>query len=73
MMRLNIQSINNDPVQVKDVVVNENADCSANPLARLGAALRAEGSDPGVLGRIPAKSSLMITMKYGDKATVPFV
>ena len=70
-MKLAIQSMNNDPVQVQDVVVNENADCSANPLATLGAVLQAEGRDPGVLARIPSKRSLAITMKYGDKATVP--
>jgi hypothetical protein len=56
---------------VQNVIVNDNADCSANPSAKLSAALKAEGRDPGLLERIPPISSVTATMKYGDVATVP--
>jgi hypothetical protein len=71
VMRLKIQSLNEQPIQVQNVIVNDNADCSANPLAKLSAALKAEGRDPGLLERIPPTSSVTATMKYGDVATVP--
>jgi hypothetical protein len=71
VMRLQIQSLNDQPVLVKNVVVNDNADCSINPLTKLSAALKAEGRDPGLLALVPATSSLTTTMKYGDVATVP--
>jgi hypothetical protein len=70
-MRLKIQSLNEQPIQVQNVIVNDNADCSANPLAKLSAALKAEGRHPGLLERIPPTSSVTATMKYGDVATVP--
>jgi hypothetical protein len=71
VMRLKIQSLNEQPILVKNVIVNDNADCSANPLAKLSAALKAEGRDPGLLERVPPTSSVTATMKYGDVATVP--
>jgi hypothetical protein len=71
VMRLRIQSLNDQSVLVKNVVVNDNADCGVNPLTKLSAALKAEGRDPGLLSSVPATSSLTATMKYGDVATVP--
>jgi hypothetical protein len=71
VMRLTLQSLNEQPVVVQNVIVNDNEDCSANPLAKLATALKAEGHDPGLLARIPATSSVQATMKYGDVATVP--
>jgi hypothetical protein len=71
VMKLTIQSLNELPVVVQNVIVNDNEECSANPLAKLASALKAEGRDPGLLARIPATSSVQATMKYGDVATVP--
>jgi hypothetical protein len=71
VLKLKIQSLNDEPILVKNVVVNDNEECSANPLAKLAGALKSEGRDPGVLGQVPATSSVTATMKYGDVAEVP--
>ena len=69
--RLTIQSLNEQPVVVKNVVVNDNEECTANPLAKLADALKAEGRDVGMLAQLAAKSAVATTMKYGDVANVP--
>jgi hypothetical protein len=69
--RLKVQSLNKQPIAVKDVIVNDNPRCSANPLATLADALKAEGRDPGLLSIVPPKSSVTGTMNYGDVANVP--
>jgi hypothetical protein len=68
--RLTVQSLSRGPVSVEDVVVNENPECTANPMAKLVDALRAEGRDPGVMAAF-AGSSLKRTMSYGDVMVVP--
>jgi hypothetical protein len=69
--RLKIQSLNEKPVGVQNAVVNDNEECSANPLAKIADALKAEGRDPGLLAKVPARATLSLTMKYGDVADVP--
>jgi hypothetical protein len=74
VMRLTIQSMNDDPIQVKDVVVNENADCTADPLPKLRAAQKAAGGDVEALDRIIARETPRVaTMKFGDKTTVRYL
>jgi hypothetical protein len=69
--RLTIQSLSEQPLLVKNVIVNDNAECSANPLAKLAEGLKAEGRDPGLLGSVPATSTVSGTMKFGKVAAVP--
>ena len=71
VMKLKIQSLNDEQILVKNVVVNDNEECSANPLAKLAGALKSEGRDPGALAQVPVTSSFKATMKFGDVADVP--
>lgn len=70
--RLKIQSLNNDAIEVKKVIVNENEECSVNPLTKLATALKSEGRDSRMLeaaaGALDARAG---TMKYGDVAAIP--
>jgi hypothetical protein len=70
--RLKVQSLNDKPIEVKKVIVNENEECSANPLTKLANALKSEGRDSRMLeaaaGAIDGQTG---TMKYGEVAVIP--
>lgn len=69
--RLKVQSLNEQPITITNVVINDNDDCSTNPIAKIAKALKAEGRDPGLLSQLPDQSKYVSTLKYGDVANVP--